>query len=135
MDRSREENAGAKILLVGDDSQLMSTQAILLGTHGYEVETAGNASEARARWHASRPDLVLLALSDSADGNFGLWQSIRESDPAQRVGFLLSDSQHLCRVFFDGELVLQGEGPDDIVVRVRALLGEELSCAAPVTLP
>lgn len=117
----REEDM-EKILLVGSNPQLLNAQAIMLNTHGYEVETANNASEARTRWSASRPDLVLLALNDSADGNFGLWQSIRDSDPAQRVGFLLNNSQNLCRVFLNGELILRREGSDDIIERVQKLL-------------
>jgi len=120
--RAPEQDLAARILLVGGSSPLMSTHAIMLSTHGYEVETAKSASEARARLRACRPDLVLLALGDSADGNFGLWQSIRQSDPAQRMGFLLTGTQHLCRVFFNGELLLRGEGPEDIVERVKGML-------------
>ena len=95
----------------------------MLSTHGYDVETVHGSCEARTRWHAFRPHLVLLALGDNADRNFGLWQSIRESDPAQRIGFLLNDSQYLCRVLYNGELLLKEEGPADIVERVRTLLG------------
>lgn len=122
---SGNEGAGARILLVGENLRLMRTQAVMLSTHGYEVETVKDASEARARWRARRPDLVLVALSASAGSNFGVLRSIREWDPAQRVGFLLSGAQYLCRVFFNGELILRGEGPEDIVERVRALLSED----------
>ena len=107
---------------MGGSSPVVNAQAMMLSTHGYEVETANNASEARTRWHACRPDLVLLALGDSADGNFGLWQSIREADPAQRVGFLLNSSQNLCRVYLNGEVILRAEGSDDIIERVQKLL-------------
>lgn len=117
-----DKNAGTRILLVGGSSLLTSSNAIMLSTHGYEVETAKSASEARARLRACRPDLVLLALGDSADGNFDLWQSIRQSDPAQRIGFLLAGTQYLCRVFLNGKLLLRGEGPEDIVERVRGML-------------
>lgn len=64
----------------------------------------------------------MLTLSDSSDGTFGLWESIREADPAQRIGFLLDNSQILCRVFLNGELILRREGTDDIIERVQALL-------------
>ena len=117
-----DTNAAARILLVGSSTLLTSANAILLSTHGYDVETVESASEARARLHACRPDLVLLALGDSADGNFDLWQSIRQSHPVQRMGFLLAGTQYLCQVFFNGKLLLQGEGPEDIVARVRGML-------------
>lgn len=94
----------------------------MLSTHGYMVETAADALDARARRRVFRPDLVLLTLSDASDGTFGLWQSIRDSDPAQRIGFLLGSSQILCRVFLNGELILRREGSDDIIERVQALL-------------
>ncbi len=119
--RTPDQNA-TRILLVGSDTLLTRSDAVMLGTHGYNVETVKSASEARERLRACAPDLVLLALSDSADGNFGLWQSIRQSDPAQRMGFLLTGTQYLCRVFFNGELVLQREGPEDIVERVKGML-------------
>jgi len=120
--RAPEQDLAARILLVGGSSPLMSTHALMLSTHGYDVETVRDACEARVRLRACRPDLVLLVLGDSADGNFGLWQSIRQSDPAQRMGFLLTGTQHLCRVFFNGELLLRGEGPEDIVERVKGML-------------
>ena len=117
-----DKNAGASILLVGGSPVLTSANAIMLSTHGYAVETVKSVPEARARMRACRPDLVLLALGDSADGNFDLWHSIRQSNPAQRMGFLLAGTQYLCRVFFNGEMILRGEGPEDIVERVRGML-------------
>ncbi len=122
--QSRKETNAARILLVGDNSQAMSTQAAMLSTHGYDVATVKDASEARARWSACPPDLVLIALNESADRNFGVWHGIREWAPAQRVGFLLSGTQHLCRVFLNGELILRGEGPENIVERVGTLLAK-----------
>ena len=120
--RAHDKNAGARILLVGGSALLMSTNATMLSTQGYDVETVKGASETRARLRACRPDLVLLALGDRADGNFDLWQSIRQSNPAQRMGFLLTGTQYLCRVFFNGKLFLRGEGPEDIVERVKGML-------------
>ena len=117
-----DKDVGARILLVGGSSPVTSVHAIRLSTHGYHVETVKDASEARVRLRGCRPDLVLLVLGDSADGNFGLWQSIRQSDPAQRMGFLLTGAQYLCRVIFNGKLLLRGEGPEDIVERVRGML-------------
>ena len=122
--RPRKENPLARILLVGDNSRLRSSRAIMLGSHGYDVESIHSIPEAGRTWRASRPDLVLLALTNAADETFSLWRSIRESYPEQRVGFLVSDSQYLCPVFFDGRRILHGEGPENIVERVRALLAE-----------
>ena len=121
---SRKKKARARVLLVGDNSRLRSSRVIMLSSYGYEVESMHSSTEAGLNWRASRPDLVLLALTNAADGTFRLWQSIRESDPEQRMGFLVSDSQYLCPVFYDGRRILHGEGPENIVERVRALLGD-----------
>ncbi|MGH9670485.1 MAG: hypothetical protein ACRD3A_10280 [Terriglobales bacterium] len=122
--RPRKENVPARILLVGDTSRLRSSRAIMLGSHGYDVESIPSTTEAGSTWRAGRPDLVLLALNNAADETFRLWKSIRESDPEQRVGFLVSDAQYLCPVFYDGRQILHGEGPENIVERVRELLAE-----------
>ena len=120
----RKKDAPARILLVGDTSRLRSSRAIMLGSHGYDVESIPSIPEAGRTWRANRPDLVLLALTHAADESLALWRSIRESDPEQRMGFLVSDAQYLCPVFFDGAQVLVGEGPENIVERVRELLAE-----------
>jgi response regulator RpfG family c-di-GMP phosphodiesterase len=122
--QTHKRNIPARVLLVGDTSRLRSHRAIMLSTHGYEVESIPSAAEAGRTWRVNRPDLVLLALTHAADETFALWRSIRKSDPQQRMSFLVSDSQYLCPVFFEGVQALQGEGPENIVERVRELLGE-----------
>ena len=111
-----------RILLVDDNSQLRNTRALLLSTHGYEVEAVRDTLEACLRWRANQPHLVLLTLSKTADRTFSLCPDIRDSLPAQRVGFLLAESQYLCPVFLDGGVILKGEGPEDFLGRVQAML-------------
>ena len=120
----QNEGGRMKILLVDDNSQLRETRALMLSTHGYEVESVSDTAEACLRWHAKRPDLVLLALSmsETADQAFIWCQGIRDSVPAQRIGFLLAHSQYLCPVLLDGGVILQGEGPGDFLARVQAIL-------------
>ena len=130
---SQNHSAGVKILLVDDHQQLRDTRALMLSAHGYEVESARDTAEACLRWHANRPDLVLLALSETADPAFHACPGIRESMPAQRVGYLLAQSQYLCPVFLDGGVILPGEGPEDFLGRVQAMLSGVLD--APVGAP
>lgn len=118
----QHEGDGMRILLVDDDSQLRSARAIMLSTHGYEVESASDTTEACRRGRASRPDLVVLALTATADRTFSFCQEIRKALPAQRVGFLLAESQYLCPVFQDGGMILPGEGPEDFLGRVQEIL-------------
>jgi len=113
-----------RILLVDDNQRLRSKRAAMLSHHGYEVESVRDTSEACPRWHANRPHLVLLALSDTADRAFIWCQAIRDSIPAQRIGFLLAQTQYLCPVFLEGGVLLPGEGPEDFLVRVQAILSD-----------
>lgn len=120
----QHDGGGMRILLVDDNSQLRNTRAVMLSTHGYEVESVSDTAEACLSWHAKRPDLVLLALSvgEMADQAFIWCQGIRDSIPAQRIGFLLAQTQYLCPVFLDGGVLLKGEGPEDFLGRVQAIL-------------
>jgi len=113
-----------RILLVDDNQRLRDTRAAMLSTHGYEVEAVRDTTEACLRWHANRPHLVLLALSDTADRAFIWCQGIRDSVPTQRIGFLLAHTQYLCPVFLEGGVILPGEGPEDFLGRVQAILRE-----------
>jgi DNA-binding NarL/FixJ family response regulator len=122
-----------RILLVDDNQQLRDTRAIMLSTHGYQVESVRDTTEACLRWHANRPNLVLLALSEAADRTFAKCPGIRESMPTQRVGYLLAQSQYLCPVFLDGGVILKGEGPEDFLGRVQEILSGVLD--APVGAP
>lgn len=120
-----------RILLVDDNAHLRNTRAVMLSTHGYEVESVQDTTEACLRWAVNRPDLVLLSLSKTADRTFTLCPAIRESIPAQRVGFLLAESQYLCPVFLDGVVILRGEGPEDFLARVQAMLSAVEAPARP----
>jgi DNA-binding response OmpR family regulator len=112
-----------RILLVDDNQHWRDTRSAMLSTHGYEVEAVRDTAEACLRWHLKRPDLVLLALSKTADHDFIWCQGLRDSVPVQRVGYLLAHSQYLCPVFLDGGMILAGEGPEDFLGRVQEILG------------
>jgi len=129
----QHEGRGMRILLVDDDQQLRAARAAMLSTHGYVVESVCDTTEACLRWHANRPNLVLLALSKNADRTFHACPGIRESMPMQRVGYLLAQSQYLCPVFVEGGVHLRGEGPEDFLSRVQQILsgGLETAVGAP----
>jgi hypothetical protein len=52
----------------------------------------------------------------------------------QRLAFLHPASLRLCPVFFDGEMILPGEGPDDAAAKVATLLAGSHSCDPPCNL-
>ena len=110
------------ILLVDDDSRRRSLRASMLSTHGYEVDSVSNAAEARLRWDATRPDLVLLAWSRFRAGMLEFLEKIKRASPRQRVAFVNAESLHLSPLFYNGELVRKAEGPEDLIEQVGALL-------------
>ena len=110
------------ILLVDDDSETRSLRSIMLGTHGYEVDSVSNSADAHVTWKATRPDLVLLALRRYSAGTVEFLQEITRVSPQQRVAFVNDDSLHLSPLSYNGELVRHAEGPEDLIDRVGALL-------------
>jgi hypothetical protein len=109
------------ILLVDDNSARRSARAMVLFTHGYDVECAASLAAAQPIFEADKPDLLLIGVSERIRPRSAL-QKFGVSHPQQRVGFLLNEGQELCPVWFDGELLMPAEGSDDVVSRVTALL-------------
>ncbi len=110
------------ILLVDDDSRMRTLRAIMLSTHGYEVDSASNSAEAHLTWEATRPDLVLVALSRHSPGALEFLERIKRLSPKQRIAFVNSESLHLSPLFYNGELIRKAEGPEDFIEQVGALL-------------
>ena len=109
------------ILLVDDDTRRRNVRAIVLTTHGYDVQCVTNLVEAQRQCRRESPDLVLMGLSGNARSAYRLdpfWSAY----PSQRFGFLLNEGQTLCPVMFNGRMVISSEGPDDLVERVAMLL-------------
>jgi hypothetical protein len=115
---------GKSILLVEDNARMRSARDVVLRAQGYEVESACNLSDAHLRWETNRPHLVLLARSEHAQRLAALVEGIKQAHPQQRIAFLPDESMYLCPVFCDGEMVRKGEGLEDFLERVRALLAE-----------
>jgi hypothetical protein len=120
-----------KILLIEDDAHAGKRAATLI-SHGYEMHTAGTAEVARVLWDNHRPDLILLALTNDADGILQLWEGIRRLAPQQRIAFLHGESLYLSPVLFNGEIVRHGEGPEDFVGKIKSLLASAAPGAANV---
>jgi DNA-binding response OmpR family regulator len=101
---------------------MRSLRAIMLSTHGYEVDVVGDAAELHLRWDATRPDLVLVAFPSYRAGILESLEKIRLASPRQRMAFLDGESLQLSPLFYNGELIRKGEGPADLIGQVGALL-------------
>jgi CheY-like chemotaxis protein len=112
----------SSILLVDDDSRMRNCRAVMLSTHGYDVDCVSDSAEARLSWEANRPDLVLVAFARYRAGTLELLEEIKRVSPHQRIAFLNGESLRLSPLFYNGELICRAEGPDDFLERVGALL-------------
>lgn len=68
--------SGRTILLVDDSLKEKHLRAIMLNTHGYDVEAVSDIDDAYRFSQAKHPDLVLLALSKDSEGESTLWERI-----------------------------------------------------------
>jgi CheY-like chemotaxis protein len=119
-----------KILLLDDDALRRSTRAVILLTHGYDVESVATMSDALRVCGADEPDLLLIGVTQRMTPRSWL-DRIGKSHPRQRVGFLLNEGEKLCSVQFEGELLMAEEGPADLVSRVAMLLNRESQQCSP----
>ena len=115
----------ASILLVDDDSRMRNLRAVVLSTHGYDVDSASNAVEAQSAWGATRPDLVLVAFSRYRAGTLEFLERIKRLRPQQRIAFVNSESLHLSPLFYNGELIRKAEGPEDFIEQVESLCPDQ----------
>ena len=113
---------GSTIVLLDDDAARRNIRAMVLMTHGYDVQCAATVVEAQTICRETRPSVVLVGTGNDCRSHSWLRQLAVSSRP--RVGFLLNEGEHLCAVLFNGKTILAREGPDDIVARVAGLLSD-----------
>lgn len=130
------------ILMVDDETDILSVLEPLLTAEGYRIETAHDGDEALRRIQARRPDLVLLDLSMPGIGGRAVCDEIRSqpstrwlpilvltarTDPAEEISCLEHGvDDYLTKPFDTGELK----------ARIQALLRRsELGRWRPSSIP
>ncbi len=124
---SRALGRRKRILLLDKNQKTRDQHAIVLHASGYDVESAGNDPDAYLLCDSFRPDLVLVGFSEPTAGTRDVTDKMRRQNPNQRIAFLPRESLYLCPVFYNGELLRNGEGSAGFVERVEALLGNTQS--------
>lgn len=110
------------ILLLEQDHRARSEHALILHRHGYDVQCTGNEAEAHVLCGVAAPDLVLVGFGEQNQTSWAICSRIRQRHPHQRIAFLHSGDLNLCPLFFNGELFLKGDVPEDFLGRIEALL-------------
>ncbi len=77
--------AGAHVLLVDDDTDLLRLLAMRLAAAGYRVSTAESAEDAMGQLLQERPQLVISDVQLPGDDGLRLFDRIREKHPALPV--------------------------------------------------
>ena len=101
------------VLLLGTSGRSRAMHAMILMTHGHDIECTASAAQAWRIWKTKRPDLLLVALDIYDRRLFEVVERIRRSDMSQLVGVL---RPALCPLSVNGCTVRCAMPPDDVLV-------------------
>jgi len=80
-----------KILVVDDDSDVITSMKAILETHGHAVETARSEDECMEKYAFFAPDIIFLdMMMERMDSGFRVCKNIRESDQNVKIYMLSS---------------------------------------------
>lgn len=105
------------VLLLETSGRARDMHAMILMTHGHDIECTASAAQAWQIWKTKRPDLVLVALDIHDRRLFKVVERIRRSDVSQLIGVL---RPALCSLSVDGYTVRRAEAPDDVLAATGA---------------
>jgi CheY-like chemotaxis protein len=88
-------SAKKKILLISSSGSRRNLRENVLRKHGLEVVCASHISDARLLWHPAAYSLVLFDLQHDAATATEFCHEIKESDPRQRIAFLVGKPDFL----------------------------------------
>ena len=132
--------APTTLLIVDDEPELRGLLAEYFGRHGFAVQAAASAAEARALVAQQRPALALLDVHMPGENGLGLARWLREAHAGVAIVMLTTASEPVDRI------VGLELGADDylgkpfelreLLARVRAVLRRTLApVVAPVVAP
>jgi DNA-binding response OmpR family regulator len=78
-----------KVLIVDDESSMVSVLQRHVSNAGYGFETAGNGQEALEKIEKDQPDLVLLDLVMPGMNGFETCRRIRENEKTKKIPVLI----------------------------------------------
>src|SRR5512146_2527358 len=76
------------VLLLETRGRSRDMHAMILMTHGYDIECTASPAEAWRIWKTKHPDMVMIALDVCDRRLFEVVERIRRSDTSQLVGVL-----------------------------------------------
>ncbi|MCB1914776.1 MAG: sigma 54-interacting transcriptional regulator [Rhodocyclaceae bacterium] len=85
MNAAESSHAGARVLVVDDDPDLLRLLTMRLAASGYEVSTAASAAAAEAQLASQRPDVVVSDVRLPDRDGLSLFADIRRQHPSLPV--------------------------------------------------
>ncbi len=123
-----------KILVVEDDSAILTGLSDLLTGEGFAVEAARDGQAALASYRADRPSLVLLDLMIPQVSGLDVCREIRRADPLTPILMLTAKGQEVDKVvgleMGADDYIVKPFGVAELVARVRAALRRAAARAA-----
>ena len=97
--KSKKKSMQARILIVDDEPDYMSTVKCRLGWCGYEVITAANGQEGLEKAENEKPDLILLDTSMPVINGHEMLERLRKHPELKDIPVImitaLCDAQHI----------------------------------------
>jgi DNA-binding response OmpR family regulator len=118
-----------KIMLVEDDASMLMLLRTLLEIEGYSVvqlQDEINENSLLATLRRERPELVLMDVHLHNTNGLDLLQSIRQDGEISATHVIMSSGMELsirCRQAGADDFILKPYMPDELVAKIRAILG------------
>jgi DNA-binding response OmpR family regulator len=114
------------LLVVDDEPELRGLLAEYFGRHGFAVQTASDAAQAREQVAASRPDLAVLDINMPGENGLSLARWLRAAHPQVAVVMLTTASESVDRIvgleLGADDYVSKPYELRELLARVRAVL-------------
>jgi DNA-binding response OmpR family regulator len=115
-----------KILIVEDDTAILTGLIDLLTQEGYKVSSASDGSEALRCYEMERPDLILLDIMIPEKSGYDVCKEIRKKDQNIPILMLTAKGQEVDKVvgleIGADDYIVKPFGLKELLARVRAVL-------------
>ncbi len=122
------------LLVVDDEPELRGLLAEYFGRHGFAVQTAPDAAQARECVASRRPDLAVLDINMPGENGLSLARWLRESHPSVAIVMLTTASEPVDRIvgleLGADDYVSKPYELRELLARVRAVLRRSQLTAA-----
>ncbi len=115
-----------KILVVEDESPILTGLVDLLEDEGFEVVAASDGAEAVRLHKSEHPDLILLDIMIPEKSGYDVCREVREADPMVPILILTAKGQEVDKVvgleLGADDYIVKPFGTRELLARIRAAL-------------